>query len=416
MILSYRFSNVFSYKDNVEFSMLAPSSKVKKRFEGNFVSTLNGYDINKTCVIVGENAGGKTNFVKSILYLKSLLASNDRIRAYTSTINSNSVVEANGNNSLDSEKLRQMFEIEILVNNKIFIYHLEIDLLGIVVETLRVKKNKTSRERRILEFTRKEILYTHDNDNSVKMSMLAELSFINEEQYDSAVIERMKKESSSGLFINKLAILGVEEAYSFIDWINNYLTPISYKVNLDFVKAIKNEEEDMDIITDPRFMEILRMIDYSIAEIEINDEDPYKKTMLVRKNKDGKEFRRELKDDSSGIGEYFAWAIQIFKVVYRNHCLIADEVDRVLNPVLSDRIVAFVNGKTHTGQLIFTTHNVLHLDLKNYMKEQIYFATKSIDTLESELYSLADFPEVRYEVTKIYEFYMKGILGGVANE
>ena len=59
---------------------------------------------------------------------------------------------------------------------------------------------------------------------------------------------------------------------------------------------------------------------------------------------------------------------------------------------------------------------ILHLDLKNYMKEQIYFVSKDVETLESELYSLADFPEVRYETTKIYEFYMKGILGGTASE
>jgi hypothetical protein len=50
------------------------------------------------------------------------------------------------------------------------------------------------------------------------------------------------------------------------------------------------------------------------------------------------------------------------------------------------------------------------------MKEQICFVTKSKDSLTSELYSLADFPEVRYETVKVYEFYMKGILGGTAFE
>ena len=29
---------------------------------------------------------------------------------------------------------------------------------------------------------------------------------------------------------------------------------------------------------------------------------------------------------------------------------------------------------------------------------------------------LADFPEIRYDITKVYEFYMKGILGGTAFE
>lgn len=65
---------------------------------------------------------------------------------------------------------------------------------------------------------------------------------------------------------------------------------------------------------------------------------------------------------------------------------------------------------------VFPSHNVLHLDLKNNMKEQIYFVAKNRDSLDSELYSLADFPEVRYETAKVYEFYMKGILGGTAFE
>ena len=72
--------------------------------------------------------------------------------------------------------------------------------------------------------------------------------------------------------------------------------------------------------------------------------------------------------------------------------------------------------KSHLGQFIFSTHNVFHLELKTFMKEQIYFVTKIRDSLNSELYSLSDFPEVRYETTKIYEFYMKGILGGTALE
>ena len=50
------------------------------------------------------------------------------------------------------------------------------------------------------------------------------------------------------------------------------------------------------------------------------------------------------------------------------------------------------------------------------MKEQIYFITKNRKQLTSEMYSLSDFPEVRYDAAKIYEFYMKGVLGGTAFE
>jgi hypothetical protein len=134
------------------------------------------------------------------------------------------------------------------------------------------------------------------------------------------------------------------------------------------------------------------------------------------RQENGKYFSRELGMDSGGVGEFFAWAVQLFRVVYEDKTVFADEMDRVINPILAERIVAFINGNKHRGQFIFSSHNILHLDLKNYMKEQIYFVTKNRDTLNSELYSLADFPEIRYETTKIYEFYMKGILGGTAFE
>ncbi len=137
---------------------------------------------------------------------------------------------------------------------------------------------------------------------------------------------------------------------------------------------------------------------------------------LAEEDSEGNEIRRELQQDSTGVREFFAWAVQIYRVINQNRVIFADEMDRVLNPILSDRVIAYINGAEHHGQFIFSTHNVLHLDLRTYMKEQIYFVTKSKDSLTSELYSLSDFPEVRYETTKIYEFYMKGILGGTAFE
>lgn len=171
----------------------------------------------------------------------------------------------------------------------------------------------------------------------------------------------------------------------------NSLCPETNVINYDLYKSMKNEEEDIQILNDPRYIEIFKMIDASIVGIEIDEEKPFAKTLVIRKKEDGSTFSRELGRDSSGVREYFAWAVQIFKIVYENKTVFADEMDRVLNPVLSDRVIAFINGKEHQGQFIFTTHNVLHLDLKNYMKEQIYFITKDVESLESELYSLADF-------------------------
>ena len=57
------------------------------------------------------------------------------------------------------------------------------------------------------------------------------------------------------------------------------------------------------------------MVDYSICGIEIDDEKPFSMTKIIRKTKDGNILSRELRRDSGGVGEFFAWAVQIFRVV-----------------------------------------------------------------------------------------------------
>lgn len=224
---------------------------------------------------------------------------------------------------------------------------------------------------------------------------------------------KKQREQSIGLWVTKLALLGDEHANRVVDWMNTRLKIA--EIGAGTQNAIQ-QQADLSVLRDPRYLEILRMVDYSICGMELDAESPYSKTLLIRKDENGRQYKRELQMDSSGVREFFAWAVQLYRVVYEDKIVFADEMDRVLNPVLSDRVIAFINGKEHHGQFIFTTHNVLHLNLVTYMKEQIYFITKDRHSLRSELYSLADFPEVRYTTTKIYEFYMKGILGGTADE
>lgn len=423
MVLNYKFKNFLSFREDVEFSMVAPKSKVKNRFSDNIISTNSGCDILKTAVIVGENAGGKSNFVRSLGYLRSFFQENKKVTSYMGGININNAKKGCGK---DSNTL-QMFDIEICLHNIGFYhYHLEIDFIGIVKEELGYKEKQKQKYKRILSVSRGEAKFDCDGKekecagkNLCKLSGVVsyQISFPGmDPETEDAFGNAVNSQKQMGLFVTRLAILGYVHAFNFADWMTDYLCPETNEINYDLYKSLKSEDEDYIILKDPKYMEIFRMIDYSITDIEIDVEKPFSKSMIIRKKEDGSTFSRELSQDSSGVREYFAWAVQIYKVVYEDKVVFADEMDRVLNPVLSDRVIAFINGKEHHGQFIFTTHNVLHLDLKNYMKEQIYFITKDVESLESELYSLADFPEVRYETTKIYEFYMKGILGGTAIE
>lgn len=394
MLIYYRFNNFCSFNCESEFSMNAPSGKVKKRFPDNFIETEEGFTILKSAVIVGENAGGKSNFINSLKYLKSLFVTNSQVKSARPYVN---VV------SLKQEKNPiQKFELCFRARNgKIYVYHLHINETGIVYEELQFMKRRNTA---IISLFRAE----KQKDGSwVTSAKATELGI-------SKRMDKFLVGDSIGLLVSKFALLGNEDALAVVEWMTEVLYPES--LLFDKTEDIIQQDADIKILEDKRYLEIFRMVDYSICDIQLDREQPYAKTIIVRKDESGNLFRRELQMDSTGVREFFSWAVYIFRVVYENKVVLADEMDRVLNPILADRVIAFVNGAEHKGQFIFSTHNVLHLDLKTYMKEQIYFVTKNREELTSEIYSLSDFPEVRYETTKIYEFYMKGILGGTAFE
>ncbi len=420
MLIKYEFENFNSFKNRVSFSLLAPNTKVKNRFKDNYVSLSSEYDVQKISVIVGENAGGKSNFVHSLELLKIFFMNNDKVRSSRRFINSNNLNSINGEGDNTVQKYRIVLSD---INDNVFDYVLEYDYLGILNEKLSFHKKKGGKEEIILSANRinieSEIYNGEKNKVKKAISIVSRYNIDIGDKYvsfDKDVFSKSISEQSLGLFVTKLSILGCAPAVTFTEMIKNDLFPESNYLNYDLYKYFNREQEDLDILKDPRFFNIFRLVDYSIVKVKIDDEEPFRKSIIFRKGKDGRIFNRELESDSSGVREFFAWSIQLFKVIYENKIIIADEMDRVLNPVLSDRIVSLINGTDHKGQFIFTTHNVLHLELKTYMKEQIYFITKDSETLESEMYSLSEFPDIRYETSKVYEIYLKGVLGGTASE
>ena len=226
--------------------------------------------------------------------------------------------------------------------------------------------------------------------------------------------DMVENEDFIGLFVSKYALPGLPEARVFSQWMNDTLIVESAIYDEPRMKdSYFQNLDDWRVINDKKFLEILRIISPSIETIRPDQRLPYQEMVIRRKNLAGKIFNGELRDDSSGLKDYFAWAVQIYKVIYENKVLFADEMDRSLNPILADKIISLIHISGHKGQFIFTTHNVLHLNLEKYIKEQIYFLIKNVETLQSEIYSLSEFEDVEYGTgINLYEYYLRGILGG----
>lgn len=401
MLLDYEFNNFTVFKNTTKFNMYP--GRTSDRFQDNVLQIHSKMKLSRIAVIVGENGSGKTNFMKSLHYLRFLINDNNGIRTITRLCNNY------------NKKKSQQFRISALIEKKIYEYELELDEHSVVFEkfsfrgyTLEPSKNQTI-------FSRKKTHTALLDNEKINISMSVEINskFLPKE-FKNILNERNK--TSDGLFLNEISIFNIEEVDIFKNWIKNRLIiDIPSDISLNVYKQFQKNEEDIEIIKNESFFEIFQLVDSSILNIEIDKKDPFRETKLVRK-KNNKLFKVPLKYESSGINEFFAWSIQIWKVIYQDVILFADELDKVLNPILSTKVLRFIKGSDHKGQFIFSTHNILHLNTNDFMKEQIYFVSKDAYTIESELYSLSEFKDYSYEKRQIYDIYLKGLLGGVPND
>lgn len=405
MILEYKVENFCSFGEGFNFSM--KPGKVISRFDDNVVKIKNNFKVSKLGVIVGENAGGKTSFMKSLDYFKYIIKD-------TNSEHVSSIKPLCNNYNVD---IPQKFEMSLVGSDeKIYTYILIMDSYSIILEELYVRNLSYKKEENKMIFTmkRKKMNNLGDNMNlefSIDVNLIPEKfkkilnDILDENEY-----------SHKGVFLNYLYNLGLDSVKPFVDCINEkVIVEIPEKASINLYKTMERNEKDLSILKKESFFEIFSLVDSSIIKIEIDEENPFEKTIIVRRLGNGKDFKLEIAKDSSGVNEFFAWSIQIWKVIYEDGILFADEIDKVFNSILASKVVNYIKGSDHKGQFIFTTHNVLHMNTNDFMKEQIYFISKNSDTLESNLYSLADFPEYRYEKVNVYELYLKGLLGGVPN-
>lgn len=397
MLLNFRCTNFGSFKDEFNFSM--KPGTVRERFEDNVINIKNK-KISKVAVIVGENAGGKTSFIRSLHFLKYYIQRD---------INAPVIKELC---YFKKDDIPQEFEIDVVIDEKVYVYGIVIDNLSVVKEGLYVGSiNQKRAEYTDIFISDREII------NKDKKELRNKL-FLNHNYVTKDIEKILKSEKTMkpGLTINLLNKLGIEIIGPFIDWINDKLVvKVPKDHSLNFYKYLQKNNRDLEIINTEEFSEIFSLVDPSIKKVVVDEDDPFRESLIIREI-DNNEFPIKLKDDSTGVNDFFAWSVEIYKVIYEDATLFADELDKVLNSILATRLLNFVKTRAKKGQFIFSTHNVLHINTIDFMKEQIYFVNKDLESLSSTIYPLSSFKEYRYEKANVYELYLKGLLGGVPND
>ena len=431
MIVSFSVTNFRSIRDSFEFSLEAESSGAKPDnfFEVNLVNEKKNRLL-KSAVIYGPNASGKTNFIRAVYNLTSLIkkSSNfdveDHIPYYEPFLL-----------DPDTEKAPSKMSIDFLMygENDIHIrysYEIEYNREQILMEEL----NYYPLGQRQNLFKRNAP--STDNESNVPASI------------HKAKLGKNLGYKEYDVFRNQLLLsrFGKVTPHEQLTPVYSYFSNIEVWNALDMIRINRLKDQIAEELLAPendhlhkRLDKLLRISDTKINaitvkstdldEVDLKDYSKSRRKSLINDigrisaehniYKDGKIVgTRELslREESAGTNVLFALGGIILKRLEKGGALFFDELDNSLHPKLSKFLVRLFNNTVsnpNNSQLVVATHEVTLLDKDVFRKDQIWFSEKDKYGVTT-LFSAKDFDGVRDE-TPFDKWYMNGKFGGQPN-
>lgn len=437
MLIKVAVENYKSFDQREELSMIS-SSKIQTNADHRV--KIKNTNILKHAAIYGANAAGKSNIVKAIAFMKSVL--NDGLQI--STMNDYC------RNKEENRKRESVFELLFSVDDKFYAYGFSAVLndLKITGEWLyELHQNGSS-----------NVLFTREGDNAPVLGEKVKLT--EEEKIRFNVYAEDFARQNTKLFLAEMNKGKRYSKNSNLSFFNRTYIWIMYHIIMsdsemyafysnDFcsqenVQKISNLMKTFDTgITEIETKEITLeelgklLPDYRISELisdmqsGVNDEDnlelkctykirdiifsirvkkseaPIVTTLVMKHNHSFFDFAEE----SDGTKRLFDLIEMLISkeddIVY-----VMDELETSLHPKMTEHFLelfmeAHRNQKT---QLIFTTHEAAIMDLNLFRMDEIWFVERNADNA-STIYSLDKFKE-RYD-KKISKAYLNGRYGAV---
>lgn len=380
MLLSLRLNNFMIYNREIEFSMMA--NMHYSRFPTN-VASVNGVHALKTAVLLGPNNTGKTNFVRAVAMMKSVML-NQASGIVPNFFSGNDIVEAS---------------ISFLENGGEYIFEFRYD---------------AAHEEYIYErFTEVQ----RDRHKNVKYRTLL-LRDIRNKEYaadDELLVNAMKVASRSNLLIYLLDT----ESFPMLNHIRETIIAFASRIDVVDMNNIPIKKTiDMLKISDEDSKRVAKFVlsaDLSLEDFRYADDDEVR--IVFQETNVEKPVPQEnvlqqaapLTDmlhlvsvyhgvpvpsiiyDSTGTKKMAALASYVVSALRDGRILIVDELDNSLHFKLTRAIISLFNNEINeNAQLIVTAHDISLLDCHSlFRKEQIWFTHKDQD--RAYLYSLADF-------------------------
>jgi hypothetical protein len=390
MLLDFRVKNFRSLRDEQTLSLVAAKDKSLQEFNTMPSGIKAAPTLLRSVAIYGPNAGGKSNLIKALQYMRAVVAESASVMQPGQTFNVQPF-------RLDALSVAQPteFDISFVLDGVRHQYGFELTAQRVTREYLLVYK----------AFKPQQWFERHYDAASGK------------DVYDFGVGLKGPKSVWEGatrpnaLFLSMAVQLNSEQLQPVFAWfvnqlaIFNEITPLGQHFSVDMLRKPEGKRAICDFLTSADIsisdIEVVTRkvsgqavhFDMAAGKTEVRNEEQEVNELLFHHVTDQGKAVFSLGDESMGTRNLLFLTGPVLDILNKGMVLVVDELDSSLHPLLVRRLVELfqnpaVNQKG--AQLIFTTHDTSLLDPDLFRRDQIWFVEKDRDQA-SKLYPLSDF-------------------------
>jgi AAA15 family ATPase/GTPase len=411
MLVEFRIKNFRSLRDEQILSLVASKDKTLHDSHTQPTGITAAPTLLRSAVVYGANASGKSNLIKALQYMRSVV-----IESATAMQPSQTFSVQPFRLDTDSASRSSEFEVTFLIDGVRYQYGFAMTAQRIVSEHLLVYKAfKPQRW-----FTRHYDIEAGKDVYEFGPGLKGPKNL-----WEGAT-------RPNALFLSMAVQLNSDALRPVFDWFLNRLVIFNEQAQLSpqvTIQMLKQEQGCKDICN------FLSAADISIADIDVEtrkvpgqavhldlvagktevrtEEMEEHKVRFHHITEHGKAVF-DLMDESSGTRNLLFLAGPVMNILSKGLTLVIDELDTSLHTLLVRELVRlFHRPEINTGgaQLVFTTHDTSLLDAPDlFRRDQVWFVEKDLDQA-SKLLSLSEFSPRKNEA--IERGYLIGRYGGV---
>jgi AAA15 family ATPase/GTPase len=396
MLLDFRVKNFRSLRDAQTLSLVAAKDKSLQAHNTMPSGIKAAPTLLRSAVIYGPNAGGKSNLIKALQYMRGVVAESASVMQPSQTFNVQPFRFEAASTAQPTE-----FDVSFVLDGVRHEYGFALTAQRITREYLLVYKAFKPQQwferhydaasgKDVYDFGAglkgpKSVWEGATRPNALFLSMAVQL---NSEQLQPVF----------AWFVNQLAIFNEITPLGPHFSVEMLRKPEGKRAICDFLTSADISISDIEVVTRKVPGQALHF-DMGAGKTEVRNEEQEVNELLFHHVTDQGKAVFSLGDESMGTRNLLFLTGPVLDILHKGMVLVVDELDSSLHPLLVRRLVEFfqnpsVNQKG--AQLIFTTHDTSLLDSELFRRDQIWFVEKDRDQA-SKLFPLSDFSPRKHE-------------------